>query len=303
MRAYLLVAGIFVAAADQLHDFYLWQQLRGNGNRHRRILDLAPYFFPMNGTKIALPPDTSSIVVDVGARYSKLFARARGVCTHGCSSTGWLEKAALVLFEPHHPTYAVLAKDIHGDVAAGGARRFFALPAAVAEEWGTATFNVGHIGACGSLLKTSTTNKFWCAETKDRRVVPTLPLAAILSILPGWLPWRLLKIDAEGYDLGVARSGHRLVSRFEVVLMECQDLDETTMELLMRENGCVVSEAKAYMGTLGFDHAKFGVAGKYRNGDLTFAKSAEALDHVVRQHLMGESKPKVTPSDAWGHGT
>ena len=299
MRAYLLVAGIFVAASE----------FRGeNENRHRRILDLAPYFFPMNGTKIALPPDTSSIVVDVGARYSKLFARARGVCTHGCSSTGWLEKAALVLFEPHHPTYAVLAKEIHGDVAAGGARRFFALPAAVAEQWGTATFNVGHVGACGSLLKTSATNKFWCAETKDRRVVPTLPLAAILSILPGWLPWRVLKIDAEGYDLGVARSGHRLVSRFEVVLMECQDLDETTMELLMRENGCVVSEAKAYMGTLGFDHAKFQEAGKdnkYRQGDITFAKSAEALDHWVRngERLKGESKPKVTPSDEWGHGT
>ena len=77
---------------------------------------MAPYFFPMNGTKIALPPDTSSIVVDVGARYSKLFARARGVNTHGGSSTDWLEKAALVLFEPHHPTYAMLAKDIHGDV-------------------------------------------------------------------------------------------------------------------------------------------------------------------------------------------
>lgn len=264
----------------------------------------------MNGTKVALPPNTSSIVVDVGARYSSLFARARGVRTHGDggSSTDWLEKAALVLFEPHHPTYAVLAKEIHGDVAAGGARRFFALPAAVAEEWGTATFNVGHVGACGSLLKTSTTNPFWCAETKDRRVVPTLPLAAILSILPGWLPWRVLKIDAEGYDLGVARSGHRLVSRFEVVLMECQDLDETTMELLMRENGCVVSEAKAYMGTLGFDHAKFEEAGtdnKYRQGDVTFAKSAEALDHWVRngKSLKGESKPEVTPPDEWGHGT
>lgn len=262
----------------------------------------------MNGTKVALPPDTSSIVVDVGARNSKLFARARGFKADGDgASTDWLEKAAMVFFEPHHPSYAALAKEIHGDFAAGGARRFFALPAAVAQGWGTASFNVGLVGACGSLLKTSATNKFWCAETKERSTVPTLPLAAILSILPRWLPWRILKIDAEGYDLGVAKSGRRLVSRFKVVLMECQDLNETNVDLLMRDDGCVVSEAKAYLRPLGFAHASFKLAGEdnpYRHGDITFAKSAEALNYWRREEegLKGESMPDVTPSDVKPRG-
>ena len=71
-------------------------------------------------------------------------------------------------------------------------------------------------------------------------------------------------------------------------------------------------QIKAYLGTLGFRHAKFqepGTKNPFRHGDVTFAKCAEALDPWTgprgeRLNLKGDSKPEAANDwDAWGHGT
>jgi len=180
-----------------------------HGAHRLPIQVVAPFLFPMNGSRVALPPDTTSVVVDVGARNSMFLGLARGTPT---GPYAFLADAAVVLFEPMPSTHAAVAADIYGDVLEGKPRRHFAVNAAVAETWGTATFREGVTGACGSLLATSATNKFWCANTRGEREVATMPLVAVLSILPTWLPWSVLKIDAEGYDLGVAKSGRGLVA-------------------------------------------------------------------------------------------
>jgi len=254
-----------------------------HGAHRLPIQVVAPFLFPMNGSRVALPPDTTSVVVDVGARNSMFLGLARGTPT---GPYAFLADAAVVLFEPMPSTHAAVAADIYGDVLEGKPRRHFAVNAAVAETWGTATFREGVTGACGSLLATSATNKFWCANTRGEREVATMPLVAVLSILPTWLPWSVLKIDAEGYDLGVAKSGRGLVARFEVVLMECQHIGpgsagpnvpkDSSMDLLMRVGGCVNSEAISHMSSIGFAHSLFQEAGKpnpFRQGALLGRKS------------------------------
>ena len=79
----------------------------------------------------------------------------------------------------------------------------------------------------------------------------------------------------------------------------------------MRRNVVSDSEAQAYLGTLGLSHAKFQEAGTknpFRQGDVTCAKSAEALDYWTGprgERLKGESKAEAANDRdaARGHGT
>ena len=108
--------------------------------------------------------------------------------------------------------------------------RGVALPVAVGPVAGASNFRVSSNAGCSSMLPTVNSNRqaSWCSKVMEFRSVPTITLETIL----GWLdprPVELLKIDAQGMDLEVVRSGFsRLhqVRRFslEVVSDECEPL-------------------------------------------------------------------------------
>jgi len=68
-------------------------------------------------------------------------------------------------------------------------------------------FNVAPASACGSILPTATTNDFWCAGSVEQVDVPIVPLSTIINLIPAHLRLRYMKIDVEGADLVVAKTG------------------------------------------------------------------------------------------------
>lgn len=85
------------------------------------------------------------------------------------------------------------------------------------------TFYVGGIAGCSSLANLSATPASfadWCRDQRLARQVWTQPLSRLLQQLPWRAHVKLVKIDAQGYDLKVIESAGQRISTVEYVAME-----------------------------------------------------------------------------------
>jgi len=193
----------------------------------------------------------------------------------GCSNVGTLDDellnqdaySFLLSFEPLLDKYAELAAKgnarYNGNVGdtitplAHHHQRAVVLPLAVGPRAGTATFNVGHVAGCSSLLQLAN-NKTggwakWCRNVVETRTVPAILLTSALALSPATLPIQLLKIDAQGADLSIIRAAQKAdLARVRLVTMELQiDTPYCRKDgLIYNREVCPVTVA--YMRSIGF---------------------------------------------------
>jgi hypothetical protein len=186
---------------------------------------VAPAFFSMDPDTgyIKFPEAVRTVVLDVGARDSDYLTRLGQVEDHG---------VGLILFDPLPHSYIPVAR---------GAAEYqmrnttdgrwldrnymdsvFTVRAALAEEEGTTSFNVGIGPACSSLLEFVEFNAtpHWCMVSTGKIGALTLRLENILRLIPPAIGEVHLKVDAEGMDLRVLKGGGSQLGRLATVLIE-----------------------------------------------------------------------------------
>ena len=103
------------------------------------------------------------------------------------------------------------------------------LPFAISSILGHATFYVAALDGCSSLKRPQKVDdprysqhvKTVCTEQAEARQVPTVTLEYVLgSLLPGGMPVTRLKVDAQGHDLAVVKSGGALVKGIKQITLE-----------------------------------------------------------------------------------
>ena len=120
--------------------------------------------------------------------------------------------------------------------------RVFTLPAAVGDEEGSANFNVALGPACGSLLRTSKHNSFWCAETETKQQVIVITLKNLIDLIPSHetIAFIHLKVDC----LAWSERRHQATVIIEYI--------ESAEQGLTCDGECLFSDAKACMCRQGF---------------------------------------------------
>lgn len=149
-----------------------------------------------------------------------------------------LSHVLLVSFEPLLDKWAALVRS--GDDMKSRSPgwsdegRRIALPFAVGESDGSATFNVARLDGCSSMLPIDAhqlrgvwkNRKHYFMTTKCSKQVGrprTVPVVSLDTVIGTWLAGRnisLVKIDAQGYDVSVAKSGKNVTSSIGVVMLE-----------------------------------------------------------------------------------
>lgn len=132
----------------------------------------------------------------------------------------------------------------------------FVVPAALGETEGVTNFHLAPGPACGSILQSSKTTKFFCAKTTSKKQVLLFTLYDLLSLIPTTITDLHLKVDAEGADLIVLKGAGSSIRRFQTVIHECQNLRKGDPEL-HRAGGCLWKEAREYMCKQGFCSANW----------------------------------------------
>lgn len=207
---------------------------------------IATSIIPMNSENgtMKFPHTIKTVVIDIGARQSKYL--------------NILEKSedptvALILFDPLPSSGIPLQKRVAGYNMRGGNNKWldqtksgqaFMVRAAMGETEGVADFNIGAGPACSSILKTSSENKFWCADAKETIKVPIMTLKNFLALIPESIEQIHIKVDTEGADLAVLRGAGDFIHKVNTFVIECKSDDEKGK---FRDGECVQSDASSYM--------------------------------------------------------
>ena len=102
-------------------------------------------------------------------------------------------------------------------------------------------------------------------ETINSTVVPTLKLSQIIELIPDNIEYiEILKIDAEGFDLQILKSGGQYLSRVALVTVECVNghlfksgyKSKEIYDFLESNNFKVIPNSKIF-GTDSFINLKF----------------------------------------------
>ena len=216
----------------------------------------------------------------------------------------WDEHAFLVSFEPLLDKYSELAargnerynKGARDMIVPLGHHhpRAIVLPLAVGERAGAPTFRVGHRAGCSSLLQLAhpATGGWatWCKDMVEERTVPSITLRSAIALSGDVMPIRLLKIDAQGADLGIVRAAPKVaLGRVQLLTMELQA--DTPY---CRDEGQIYSAretcqaAVAYMRTVGFRYVGY-AAGRRRlvPPDARNAENGSCPTHVHSERKFG----------------
>jgi FkbM family methyltransferase len=179
-------------------------------------------------------------------------------------------------------------------------RRLQVVNLAIGPNTTMATFRTAWAPACGSILPTASTNSFWCAESVDEVTLPMITLERLIRLVPPRVRLSFLKVDVEGADLVVARSGGSLLSRFDGVTIECQNVTEGGRGQ-HRRGGCTAREAETYFRSMGFGGGGCAFA-EGENGNCHFGKDDEAArrakEFFLRWEQEGYRDVKMPPPDA-----
>lgn len=216
---------------------------------------LASTFFsinPENGL-IQLPDTVKTVLIDVGAR----------------EPSGFLDKierdedpsVAVFLFDPLPDSFIPLQKR----AAAYSMRKrekpwldptkshqVFAIRAAMGENEGITSFNVGTGPACSSILQSNSNNTFWCAKSSRSIQALVLQLVHVIALIPPSVDNIHIKVDAEGADLLVLKGAGSALSRVHTIIIECFGTEADQKTAVHQEGGCYQPEAEAYMKSVGF---------------------------------------------------
>lgn len=188
---------------------------------------MAPTVFSMNPhdpTKILFPPNVQHVIIDIGARESDYLAALEQhqdptialilVDPLPESVLPLVSRAALYnLQQGENNTHKYYPDPEFGD-------RVFVLRGAMADtEEPHTNFHMGMDPSCGSILKSSKTNSFWCWETVRELVVSVFRLESLLNMIP--INSIHVKVDAEGADHFVLKGGGKALERVSSIAIEC----------------------------------------------------------------------------------
>ena len=176
-----------------------------------------PLFEIDENNKLVIPPNTKKIMIDVGTsvdwgnsiKYLNENPKDSIVIGVEPNIDSWLLVKGLHFFNYRNHIEALpkYTKDL-------GEKIFF-LPVALAPYEGFAKF-YGHDKLGTSSLLDS------AFETTNATVVPTITLAQIIDLIPDNIKFvEILKIDAEGFDLQILKSGGKNLSKVAIVTVEC----------------------------------------------------------------------------------
>lgn len=138
--------------------------------------------------------------------------------------------------------------------------RLLMLPHAVSTDEGFTNFYMSAYDECNSLLPQSAdvapylNNESYaikCITTQQKITVPTIRMETILKMIPSQLEVELLKIDAQGFDVQVAKSAGNQIRRVRRLILECQDVARNDPLLLYKGAG-TKADAVEYMRSVGF---------------------------------------------------
>eukprot|EP00747_Dinoflagellata_sp_TGD_P210820 gnl/TRDRNA2_/TRDRNA2_84064_c0_seq2.p1 gnl/TRDRNA2_/TRDRNA2_84064_c0~~gnl/TRDRNA2_/TRDRNA2_84064_c0_seq2.p1 ORF type:complete len:379 (-),score=70.39 gnl/TRDRNA2_/TRDRNA2_84064_c0_seq2:167-1303(-) len=177
-----------------------------------------PLYERRDGALVFLPQDVRRVYIDVGAGDRTQFLG------HVLAS----EDVAVIAFEPVH--WLLRHQEVHP--------RVLLIPAAVAPmlAGGTAIFHMyeGSYGAgFSSLLAPSAAMGLIGPRALPRKVtVDVVALETLLERLPADISIPMLKVDAQGADLGAVLSAGLQIRRADRIQVECQDLPVGDSRLL-----------------------------------------------------------------------
>lgn len=229
------------------------EQSRGD-SRASIMKVLAASSFPMDSKtgNIKLPDSIKTVMIDIGARDSDYLSVMEERAD---------KDVALILFDPLPDSNIPLSRRVakysmrnrdeeYYWLDNTKSRQVFLVRAAMGENEGIVDFNIAEGAACSSILKTSSKNKFWCADVKETIEVPIVTLKDLLKLIPASINQIHVKIDTEGADLAVLRGAGDSIQRVESIVIECNsDGGKKTF----RDGECVQSDATTYMKGKGFD--------------------------------------------------
>eukprot|EP00550_Attheya_septentrionalis_P007997 CAMPEP_0198296554 /NCGR_PEP_ID=MMETSP1449-20131203/33042_1 /TAXON_ID=420275 /ORGANISM="Attheya septentrionalis, Strain CCMP2084" /LENGTH=308 /DNA_ID=CAMNT_0043997203 /DNA_START=138 /DNA_END=1064 /DNA_ORIENTATION=+ len=210
---------------------------------------IAASFIPMspeNG-KMKLPRTIHTVVIDIGARESDYL----DVLEQTEDAT-----VALILFDPLPDSSIPLQKRVAEYSMRGlnetrsrwlnqtRSRQVFMVRAAMGENEGIGDFNIARGPACSSILKTSSENKFWCANVKETIQIPIMTLKDFLPLIPESVEQIHIKVDTEGADLAVLRGAGDYIHKVNTFVIECK---ADGGDKKFRDGECVQSDASLYM--------------------------------------------------------
>ena len=245
---------------------------------------IAPLHFPIDPDtgKIRLPPQVTTLAIDVGARESDYLTALEQTAD---------ETVVLILFDPLPVSFLPLQRRVitysltHADrtgLDKSRQDRVFAIHAALGDTEGTAAFNIAAGPACGGLLSTTENDaeRRACAKAAEQKTVMVFTLKDVLNIIPDDENDNLIsihiKIDGEGADLTVLRGAGAAIQRASSVIIECQNLEANDPRIL-RKGSCLHNEAADYMcKEHGFCQSKFELSGpKNMIGNVFFTSEKD----------------------------
>ena len=176
-----------------------------------------PLFEVDKNNKLILPPNTKKIMIDVGTsvdwgnsiKYLSENSKDSVVIGVEPNIDSWLLAKGIHFFNlrNHIESLPKYTKSI--------ANRIIFLPVALAPYEGFSKF-YGHDKLGTSSLLDS------AFETTNSTVVPTIKLSQVIELIPDNIEYiEILKIDAEGFDLQILKSGGQYLSRVAIVAVEC----------------------------------------------------------------------------------
>jgi FkbM family methyltransferase len=183
-------------------------------------LSVLTHIAVLENGKLPLPPFTDSIIIEVGTSDRD---------TADKEILPAYPNASLISVEPLIDKYAkalvrhpmAMHKFDTFQPLSQHHPRGIVLPLAIGPHEGIQEFKVSGNSGCASLLEVNNDTKWgaWCKDIRERRHVVTVTLARLLSWIS--LPSvAFLKLDTQGLDLDVVRSGGALLGMVERISME-----------------------------------------------------------------------------------
>jgi len=303
MGASLTTIAVLAASRPVTHDG--WRATDSGLHAELQVLELRHGAIP-------IPPTISHVVIEIGANaHHWLWDEPLPVAVPGVPKgvpIKNLPHVLLLAFEPLLDKYArYLSNNTQGErpqklgwVVPG---RAIVLPFAVGSPEGSATFNVGEMDGCSSMLKIDANqlsgpwaekNWFMFKHCNQRggNAARRVPVVSLDTVLSTWLHGRnvsFMKLDAQGYDLSVAQSGNSSIGAI------------TAMQLEITADHCHAGYVGAHscsatvdgMADLGFDTvAKCADGRRFRNKGcasdfMFFRKGEQPLDGMPIQFPTG----------------
>jgi len=245
-----------LAAESNSNDHNTNSQSNAPSTTTKPLLHMvASTYFPLDAEtgKIALPDHVTTVLIDVGARESDYLAAVEKLPLDDHS-------VALIMVDPLPDSIIPLQQraatyTLREPVPNNRRRlnplwqdRVFTVRAAMGETEGQTNFKLSAGPACGSILETSPTAKFWCAKTNGLMPVQIYTLKDLLDLIPDRpaITSIHLKVDAEGADLIALKGAGSAIQRLDTVIMECQHLPKDSQDF-HRKGECNFVEARDYM--------------------------------------------------------